>query len=359
MPAGFKYNVDLLLDQGDRDALASRFPQFMFAFDDPDLRVLFEQFDQQATGAKRRSRRFGIAGVVLVATGLIIGSFTTLLYGLDWFRVAVGVAAAIAVAGLIVGWAGVMTSRARDEWLRQRYVCERIRQLHFQTLAGWAPQIVECARTGETKAFLEARKARTDKFRSQVVNASAVKLADVLADRMTESVWMIDPDERNVGEDATAARYLEALGELRLQHQADFAGLQLLSFWTLSPRSPLQTAKLLSSIGAFCAVMLLVLGVVGLVLDAVTGRLASLTHAALVTLAVTALAARTLEEGLQVHGEVSRYRTYDAILRRLRERFREAGTNAERRAVLVELEVTCFDEMVGFLKTHHDARFLI
>jgi hypothetical protein len=359
MPAGFKYNVDLLLDPRDREALAARYPQFMFAFDDPDLRALFEEMDTSATQAKRRSRRFGIAGVGLVALGLIVGAFSTLLYQQDWFRVVVGAAAAIAVAGLVVGWAGVMTSRARDEWLRQRYVCERIRQLHFQTLAGWAPLIVACARKGDAKDFLAARIARTEKFRSQVVNASAVKLADVLADRPGEGAWLVDPDPKQAAEDGTTAKYFEALEELRLRHQADFAGLQLLSFWTLSPRSPLQTAKLLSGIGAFCAVLLLSLGVAGLVVDAATGRMASLTHASMVALAVIALSARTLEEGLQVHAEVGRYRTYDAALRRLGERYRQAATGAEKRNVLLELEEICFDEMVGFLKSHHEARFLM
>jgi hypothetical protein len=357
MPAGFKYNVDLLLDSRDREALAARFPQFMFAFDDPDLRALFEQVDLEATKAKRRSRTFGVTGVVLVSLGLIIGSFSTLLMPL--FRIAVTIAAVIAVIGLLVGWIGVMTSRSRDEWLRQRYVCERIRQLHFQTLTGWGPLIIDCARKGDPKEFLSARQARTEKFRSQVVNASAVKLADVLADRQTENVWLVDPDERAPGDDTLAAKYFEALEELRLGHQANFAGLQLLSFWTLSPKSPLQMAKLLSGIGAFCAVLLLTLGVVGLVLDAATERLASLTHATLVSLAVVALAARTLEEGLQVHSEVGRYRTYDAALRRLRERYREAASNGDKRNVLLELEEICFDEMVGFLKSHHDARFLM
>lgn len=359
MPAGFKYNVDLLLDPKDREALARRFPQFMFAFDDPDLRALFEQFDQEATKAKRRSRTLGVAAVGLLTLVLIAGSFSTLLYGQPWFRLVVGVAATLAVIGLVVGWAGVMTSRSRDEWLRQRYVCERIRQLHFQTLAGWAPMILDCARKGDAKEFLAARTARTEKFRSQVVNASAVKLADVLADRSSESVWLVDPDERPAGDDAVSAKYFEALEELRLRHQMDFAGLQLLSFWTLSPKSPLQTAKLLSGVGAFCAVLLLNLGVIGLVLDATTGRLASLTHATMVSLAVIALAARTLEEGFQVHSEVGRYRTYDAALRRLGERSRQAASSVEKRQVLLELEDICFDEMVGFLKSHHEARFLM
>jgi hypothetical protein len=359
MPAGFKYNVDLLIDSRDREAMAARYPQFMFAFDDPELRAMFEEFDKDATQAKRRSRRFGMAGVGLAALGLIVGAFSTLFHDQAWFRVAVGIAAAIAVVGLAVGWAGAMTSRARDEWLRQRYVCERIRQLHFQTLAGWAPLILDCARRGDAKEFLAARLARTEKFRSQVVNASAVKLADVLADRPGEGAWLVDPDPKQAPEDVTTAKYFEALEELRLRHQTDFAGLQLLSFWTLSPRSPLQTAKLLSGVGAFCAVLLLSLGVAGLVVDAATGRIASLTHAAMVALAVIALSARTLEEGLQVHSEVGRYRTYDAALRRLAERYRQAAASAGKRSVLLELEEICFDEMVGFLKSHHEARFLM
>ena len=57
--------------------------------------------------------------------------------------------------------------------------------------------------------------------------------------------------------------------------------------------------------------------------------------------------------------DVSRYRTYDAGLRRLGERYRQAIDNNDRRAVFVELEDLCFDEMVGFLKSHHEARFLM
>jgi len=87
------------------------------------------------------------------------------------------------------------------------------------------------------------------------------------------------------------------------------------------------------------------------------GRTAVLGTA--VAFAVIALAARTLEEGLQAHRDVGRYRTYDAALRRLGDRYRQAVDNAERRAVFVELEELCFDEMVGFLKSHHEARFLM
>jgi hypothetical protein len=68
---------------------------------------------------------------------------------------------------------------------------------------------------------------------------------------------------------------------------------------------------------------------------------------------------RTLEEGLQVHSDVSRYRIYDASLRRLADGFRGAETSSARQAILIELEETCYDEMVGFLRSHHEARILM
>jgi len=359
MPGGFTHNVELLLDAKGRDAFALRFPDFAFAFDDPDLRALFQPIDREAAKAKRRSRIFGGAAVGLIAAALLAWVPGIAFHDQPWFRIVVIVAAVLAVAGLIAGWAGVLTGASRDEWLRQRFLCERIRQLHFQTLVAWAPQIIEAARNKEPAAFLQARRVRTEQFRSQVINASSVLVADLVADRADDHVWLVAADERPAPDDALAVAYFEALQELRLQHQRDFAGLQLLSHWTLRPRSPLQMAKLLSSTGAFCALLLLNLGVAGLALDAATGRPAQLTQAFMIGFAVIALAARTLEEGFQVHSDVSRYRTYDAVLRRLVQQYRQAASNEERRSVLMELEEACFDEMVGFLKSHREARFLM
>jgi hypothetical protein len=359
MTAGFKHNTDLLLDDADRQAFGARFPQFMFAFDDEALRALFLPADAQASKAKRRSRRAGLIAVVLVTVSLMIGAFSALFLGEAWFRILLAVAAVGAVAGLIIGWAGVLSAGARDEWLRQRYLCERIRQLHFQTLVRWAPMIIDAARRSDASAFLAARLARTEKFRNQIVNPSAVKLTHLLSERDQDDVWLVEGGDAPLIDDVLSAKYFEALEELRLRHQVNFTSLQLLSFWALPPKSPLQTARLLTGIGAFSALLLLMLGVIGLVIDAATGRLASLTHAAMVCLAVLVLAVRTLEEGFQYHSDVGRYRVYDASLRRLSDRFRNATGNVERQAVLIELEEVCFDEMVGFLRSHHEARILI
>ena len=359
MPAGFKHNTDLLLDAADREAFGARFPQFMFAFDDAGLRALFEPADAQAAKAKRRSRRAGVLAVALVTVSLMVGAFSVIFIGEPWFRMAIAVAAVGAVAGLLIGWIGVLSAGARDEWLRQRYLCERIRQLHFQTLARWAPMIIDAARQNDPAKFLTARLARTEKFRNRIVNPSAVKFTNLLSERDEDELWLVDADDTPLSDDELSSTFFEALEELRLRHQANFTSLQLLAFWTFPPKSPLQTAKLLTGTGAFSALLLLMLGVVGLVLDAATGRLASLTHAAMVCLAVILLAVRTLEEGFQVHTDVGRYRIYDASLRRLSDRFRNAETTAEKQGVLIELEETCFDEMVGFLRSHHEARILM
>ncbi|HEX5008485.1 MAG TPA: hypothetical protein VFV70_15330 [Hyphomonadaceae bacterium] len=359
MPAGFKHNTDLLLDAGDREAFAARFPQFMFAFDDVGLRALFEPADAQAARAKRGSRRAGVLAVALMTVSLMVGAFSAFLAGEPWFRVAIAVAAVAALAGVLIGWAGILSAGARDEWLRQRYLCERIRQLHFQTLARWAPMIIEAARRNDPAAFLAARLQRTEKFRNRIVNPSAVKLTQLLSERDEDDVWLVEADDTPLADDELSRKYFEALEELRLRHQTNFTSLQLLAFFALPPKSSLQTARLLTGIGAFSALLFLALGVVGLVIDAATGRFASLTHAAMVCLAVLLLAVRTLEEGFQVHSDVSRYRIYDASLRSLGDHFRDAATSAERQAVLIELEETCYDEMVGFLRAHHEARILI
>jgi hypothetical protein len=359
MPAGFKHNTDLLLDDADRQAFDARFPEFQLAFDDEGLRALFLPADAQASKAKRRSRLAGVLAVALVTVSLMAGAFSTIFIGEPWLRIVLAIAAVGAVAGLIIGWAGILSAGARDEWLRQRYLCERIRQLHFQTLVRWAPMIIDAARRGDPSKFLAARLARTEKFRNRIVNPSAVKLTHLLSERDQDDVWLVDEDNMPLRDDELSAKYFEALEELRLRHQVNFIGLQLLSFWALPPKSPLQTAKLLTGIGAFSALLLLALGVIGLVIDAATGRLASLTHAVMVCLAVLLLAVRTLEEGFQYHSDVGRYRVYDASLRRLSEHFRNATTSAEKQAILIELEETCFDEMVGFLRSHHEARILM
>ncbi len=322
MPAGFKHNTDLLLDATDRDAFRTRFPQFAYAFDDPALRALFEPADLHAAKAKRRSRRAGIIAVGLVTASLMIGAFSPLLMGEPWFRIVLAIAAVAAVAGLVIGWAGILSAGARDEWLRHRYLCERIRQLHFQTLVRWAPMIIDAARRNDPENFLAARLARTEKFRNRIINPSAVKLTHLLSEQDEDEVWLVEADDTAMQEDQLSSTYFQALEELRLRHQVNFTNLQLMSFWTFPPKSTLQTAKLLTGIGAFSALLLLALGVVGLVIDAATGQLANLTHALMVCLAVILLAVRTLEEGFQVHGDVGRYRLYDAPLRRLTERFR-------------------------------------
>jgi hypothetical protein len=358
MPAGFKHNTDLLLDAAEREAFGARFPQFMFAFDDAGLRALFEPADAKAAKAKRRSRRAGVIAVTLVTFSLMIGALSTIFLGEPWFRVLIGIAAAGAVIGVLIGWAGVLSAGARDEWLRQRYLCERIRQLHFQTLARWAPTIIDAARRNDPKEFYAARLARTEKFRSRIVNPSAVKLTHLLSER-EDDVWLVEGDETPLADDDLSSRYFEALEELRLVHQANFTSLQLLAFWSFPPKSALQTANALTAIGGFSALLMLTLGVVGLVIDAATGRLADLTHAVMVCLAVLLLAVRALEEGFQVHSDVARYRLYDASLRRLGDRFGRARDVAGKQLVLIELEETCFDEMVGFLRSHHEARILM
>lgn len=72
-----------------------------------------------------------------------------------------------------------------------------------------------------------------------------------------------------------------------------------------------------------------------------------------------ALALRTLEEGLQPHREVERYRQYGSALRIIRDRFKRADNAKEKMQALKELEGLSYWEMVSFLKSGEEAKFVM
>ena len=112
------------------------------------------------------------------------------------------------------------------------------------------------------------------------------------------------------------------------------------------------------SVLALGAIHLVVLSVVLLApsewakLNAVTGTVAILA-------ALVALGARAIEQGLQPEREIERYQQYRAALRAVLERFDQAGSHAEKLAVMRDMERVSFDEMRNFLITNERSRFVM
>lgn len=358
---GFTNNIDLFLGGSTERSFVALYPQYLFAFSDPDLQQLFSPLDKAALKAKTRARHWGLTAVGLLSVALIAAAFDILFHSQEWFNWVIILAGMAGILGVVIGFAGVMTAGAKQEWLRQRYICERIRQVHFQTLVRWAPMIIEAARSGDKTKFLAERAKRNATFRARVVGAAKANLANIVSDNDTDGPWLVDdvPGPIPPGPDSEA--YFDALDELRIRHQLDYARMQLTPDARLIPRTPIERARLLSGVATFCVVAILVLH-----FAAIAGAVKILNeeskawiHVLTLSLAVAALAARTIEEGLQAHHEVERYRAYSSALRIVRDRFKNARTDEEKRDALQELEEVSFEEMVNFLKSHHEARFVM
>jgi hypothetical protein len=153
---------------------------------------------------------------------------------------------------------------------------------------------------------------------------------------------------------------LEALEQLRLQHQINFAELKLRRDHRLLNPSPVKLAQLISGLSLACVLAVLcidlvILGGVAWLPDWAKTALGS----GALCLAIIGLSARTLEDGFQPQREVERYRNYASSVGVVRARFRSASNPAEKLATLRELEELAYAEMISFLKSNHEARFVM
>jgi hypothetical protein len=361
---GFRYGSDLLLSDADRERAQANYPAIFFALDNPELRRLFEPIDAEANRAKSRSRFWGVVAVGLITFALMISATITHPAGEQESDKIVPIATALAgAAGVAIGFFGVMFGGAKQRWLERRYLTERLRQLQYQMLIAWAPHIVRAAQTGEKDSFLALRARVMSEFSMEHIEGAAGKLGATIAETLAHEAWLVQPEE---GGDVLAPstelnQFFDAITHLRLHHQIDFTDFKLRTeSWVLSG-SPKRQSLVLSGVALACVFGMLVLHFL-VVIGAFTHNAlleGALTHVGIIWLALLALAARTLEEGFQAQREVERYRQYGAALRLVSARFRATSDPAEKLVALRDLEDVAYEEMVNFLKSNNEARFVM
>ena len=82
-------------------------------------------------------------------------------------------------------------------------------------------------------------------------------------------------------------------------------------------------------------------------------------HVWVIWVAIAVLAVRGLQEGLQPEREVERYRHYGANVQAILDRFDRATSVAKKIDIMLEMERLSFDEFRNFLRSGHEARFMI
>lgn len=362
----FQFNHDLLLSDADRDAARGLFPGIYFALDNPELRARFIEFNTMATRAKSRSRRWGLTAVALATIALLVVSadqlYEWLHLGEEAKRWLLIVAATCGLFGVLIGMFGTLFSTRARRWLEHRMAAERLRQFHFQWLVAKAPEIAEAAEKPELREALVARrKAEFAGFSRDVLDHLDAEFVAVLGEEDAPGGWLIRPSERAVSSESPGLREIfSAYERLRLKPQLQYATYRLHAEGA-GHVTPVRQAALFSAIALSCVLIVFILH--GL---ALAGALHSppwswepVIHTAAIWSAIIALAIRTLEEGLQPHKQIERLREYRSAVRLINERMSIADTPQAKLAAMHEMEEVAYEEMINFLKSNAEARFLM
>ena len=370
-------NDDLLLDEKERKRFYDRHPRLAPVFDWEEMRKAFDDHEQPAKHARKLSRLHGTIAVGLGFLGLALTAFTPYLAQLLSFSTLfsrtpdsaerwIGVlAAALIVAGTIVGFYQTLIGQAKRRWLISRYWTERIRQFHFQLILNNLESAAAAFGGGAAlDAWRALRQGKLDDFLHDTEKTLATALEELVDDHAEEDVWADKawsdppPSPPTTPELAELAELLQALRKQRIGVQDLYTALKL----TPGLHSPQTRAQWLHGLSDACTgAILLITVAIGLLYfhgskEPQLWRLGLLGAAGALTAAVVAL--RVLNEGLLLRTEAERYRWYLASVRSIRDRFKKADT-ADRIRLLRELERLAYQEMRRFLVTSKEARFIL
>ncbi len=361
----FAFNSDIFLTETDREMAKRAFPNVSFALNNPALREIFELHDHRANTAKKRSRRWGVLAVLLATTALVIAASSSLYngFGPETTQAVSIVGALCGIAGVSIGYFGVMFRGRKLLWLTDRLATERMRQFHFQHYAAHGGAILRGARDpAAAEAYLKLRDRDFERFKvnflSRLEDAfhAMVETEDAGGGLLFDFMEDIPP-----ADDPNLEEYYRAYELLRFQRQLDYCNLLLSERRSVWQHSPARQAKFFSAFAIMC--LGLILAIDSLIFLGAIINLPMLAtpifSVAGIWMAFFALSARTIEEGLQPRTEVERMRQYRIAINRSYDRFRAARTPEEKIEPMVDLENASYEEMLPFLKTNFEARFVM
>lgn len=361
----YVFNTDLLLPEADLAKARELYPRLAFALDNPALREAFSPIDRRANLSKTRSRRWGVAAVFLATLALMLAAAEVLYHHADehLVRMLAGVGALAGIASVLIGVFGVMFRERKIQWLKDRLATERLRQFHFQYFVAHIGEAMKAAGDEAARAgFIQKRKEAFDAFWSSLQPRLGEELKHVVeAEEMGDGLFFGSKPEAIDEQNAVLDEYYKAYEKLRFTRQIDYCNLILREKGGLWKHAPISQAKILGGLAFFCVLAILALH--ALIFFGALGEIhwmkSPMIHVAAIWAAIIALSARTLEDGFQPETEIERMRQYRLSLTRIYDRFKAAPTHAEKYAAMMDLEKLSYEEMVLFLKTNHEAQFVM
>jgi hypothetical protein len=378
-PEGHRFNDDILIKDDDLVRAGKLFPKIAFALDDPDLREVFHSFDLRANASKKKSRVAGLLAIGFGTASLWLAAAAPLYH--DWSPIwlfVIGAASAVTgVLSISIGLLGVLFAGQKREWLRRRVMTERLRQLHFQTFICRSGENLQSIHHEESiDTYKEKRKVWFGTFMATLVNHLDSELTDLIDDESDKKCWLHPlPTSFPSISSGDLSELFSAYRELRIVHQLHYANYKLRSDQKLTSW-PARTQEVVFSYTGLCCIfgilvmhlLIAVSVILGSLVQNPEGTLPVFLrydlpndgiHVAVIWVAILALAARALQEGLQPERELERYRLYRASIRAIRDRFDQAESPPSKFEAMLEMERLTFDEMRNFLRASLEARFVM
>jgi hypothetical protein len=339
----------------------ARKPSIRFAFEFPELLAKFEPADKTALVARGRSRILGMFAIGLVLIALLLASGELLLAGPDReaFAPLGYIAGTLGLIGTALGLIGSSKSSPRRRWLHCRLQTETLRLFHFHFIASRLPEIIEAStREDMQENYIRVRHAALERLQATLADPHAE--LDRIVKRSGEIDFVnlapaLEVESDDIPE--VAADIFSVWRRLRLDWQHGYCEAKLAhdssAGWT-----PRRQEHAFNVFGWICLAIIIVFHL--------THFGHELMHLPAVVIevgvtwtALSALAGRALEDGLQPQREVERYEQYRANVRVSTERFESARGLGAKLEVMRTFERTSLEEMRVFLRTHAKSRFLL
>ena len=335
---------------------------------------MFVTYDGTAARARKYSRRAGViaigfgflslsvAAMVPLAEEITEGTTTTP----DFRTRAVlgGIAAALAIISMVIGYTQILRGKGKAQWLTNRFWTERIRQFHFQLIVNHLSRVVAAATTSEgLQDWLAFRAHELDTFRQDYLRGVEDKIHHLDEDEAEDRPWISDEWDR-MGHVPPPSAELDVLFKLlerqRFGIQQRYTERRLVNGWH-SPETRAQwVAKLSDALTALLLLATIIVGI-GSITALIRGanptyRLVAALVAAISSSSVVAM--RALKEGLLFSTDAERYKWYLAAVRTLYRRFEHAD-RPQKVHLLRELEHVAYQEMRRFILAGKQARFVM
>lgn len=375
-----RYNDDLLIDQESRAHAAREFASVFHLLDHPELRAAFEREDGAASRAKLVSRGAGFWTVVYALLSLMAASSEPAWdpsgYPAKWIG---AISALLALAAAFIAVWGLLWGARKSAWLHRRLYTERLRQFHFQTFIWRLDEIARSLSGPEgPDGYRRQRDLWFAGFENRYARKRDDKLVSVLDPTVAPRVWLHDSGEDRpprVPKGVDLSEVFRAYRALRFEEQVGYADHLLR--WANAPGRPDRKTswkdRIWFPLGSFpirvqltllrciwvAAFAVLIVTHVFIVVRSFTGagdHIAWLSIGVM-WLALVAIAANTMSEGLAISRELERCQEYRAVVGDLLARFDPAGNPQDCVAQMMEMERASFEEMRSFLRTHKEAAF--